>query len=787
MTAREPLTVVEIRQPRCALTWGSYPCTAGIAQGSTRTNLALRSEEIDNATWTKTGMSVSANSLAVPLADSAIFDTIIESGTSALHNASQSITISVGVIYTFSVYAKIASGSRQLTLNATSTAFGTAQSCRFDSTGAVIASSGGSSASVQDLGGGFYRFVMTTIAATGTGGVFRLVLSNGSGNTPTYTGDGTSGWYVFGVQVEAGSSVSDYKATAGSAVTRLFGTASTYCYQTWATCPTAATRAAMVLTDWFRWRFMADRSGVHIPGDFSDDTDIAIPAIPVPGLRVSSSPAGLNVAGIMEGKSPFGIKATATVSMSDFVWSDPWGDNNKALRTTPPTRFFWQTFLARNRFFNGFEMVIYDGYVGDDLDDMRQRLFLVDGIDGPSGGEVTIYGSDPLAKARGKMALFPPAMDMALVLAIGADDTTIRVETDTESNLSSIMGITTDRHVRIGDEIISYAAYSEVSTGIYDLTGCVRAVGGTTAKEASIGTKVTRVGHFHRALLADAALYLLTDWTQVGASRIDTAGWATETAEMLSTVRTTDAWVTEATPVEGLMGELCQQGCFMVWWDEWSSLVRMKAVGPAVGSVQHLTDASGVIADSASLEMLPDDRLSRVFVYCNPADATKITRAGALAVYARVAADYEVPEAGGEDLTLEVVSRWLPTRTLAGIMIARTLIRTQDIPRLLTVDVAAKDREIVIGDIIDVTTRQVVDSDGNPVKGRWEVISATPVMMGQTYRLTLQDFGYTGRFAFWMPAGSDYGGTASADREPGFFWCNDDGLMPDGTDGYAWH
>lgn len=788
MTTLQPITVVELRQPRCSLRFGQYPCVAAIATNTTRTNLALYSEQFDNAAWIPIGSVVVANAVAGP--DGAVVaDLFRENSSTSGHSLSQLIGTVAGNQYTFSVMAKRGPGTRQLTLNATATAFGTGQRVRFDSTGAIIEQVGGATGAALDLGDGWFLLSMTTITATGTGSAFGFWLSNGTASTPSYLGDGASGWYLFGAQLEAGTPVSTYKPTTSAAVTAYWGNARGYCHNTFPTCPNSVTRARMNLNGSIRWRFMEPIGGVRFDGDFADSNYPATPAIPVAKLAVRTSPASMNPAALTEGKSPFGVTGSVTVSMADFVWDDTWGDYYKALRGALPTRTFWTTWLARNLLPPpNLELVIYDGYVGEALSAMRQRVYLVDAIEGPSGGMVTIKGSDPLRKARGKTAQFPPAEAAQLVGAISSSDTAITIAAWSESFISATHGLTGRRGIRIGSEIIEYTGYSALGGGLYSLSGVSRAVGGTVAAAASDGAKVTRCGHFEGQVLATIAKYLLTDYTPIPDAYIDTAGWAAETALWLSIGAVSDVWIPEATAVEELLGELCQQGSFMIFWDEWASLVRLKAVAPPTAAVLHLTDDNAILADSAELTQDPDARLTRAVVYYNPASWIDITKAGCRSFAMTINGDIEQYKAGNEVRAREIVGRWVASYAQAVKIITRTLARALVAPRQLTLTLDAKDRTVaVVGQVVDVTTRAFTDVDGRPLMARWLVISSSPRKSGQSYDVVLQDFGIGApRYLKIMSplATPTYGAATETERAFGGYISQPNGTMSDGSEGY---
>lgn len=558
-----------------------------------------------------------------------------------------------------------------------------------------------------------------------------------------------------------------------------------WCFNTWATCPTAATRAVFDNTGRMRWRFVSNRPGIYAFGDFAAANDPATHGIPVSGLSVSTSKAELNVGGILEGRSALGVRATVSISMDDFVWDGAFGDFYRSLRGALPVRTFWTTMLAQVKLFTGWEIVIYDGYEGEALAAMRQRLYLLDEINGPSGGRVTISGIDPVSLADGKRALFPPDVVVRLAAPITAAATTIQVVAREEAEVSAILGLTAKRFIRIGSEVIEYTGYTVVSPGLYDLTGCIRGQGGTVAAAAAFEARVGRVGHFDNAILADSAEYLLAQRTQIGAGRIDTAGWTFE-RRWLDTYRCT-TFIAEPNAVLDLVAEICQQGAMSVWWDEYAQKVRMQAIRPPQGTPPVLDDDTAILADSGQLDMRPESRLTRVTVFYRPLDVTKTDLANFERVEGVIEGDGELPQAGGEVRNLSIAGRWVGTDGQALQIISRIMLRYRAIPRFLSIRVSAKDRTLTVGDVTDVETRAVVDGEGNVLRERWQVISWAEVTPGEIYLLDLQSFQLIGRFGRWMAGGAaNYTASSAAVRDTGAFWGDAAGLMPDGSAGYQW-
>lgn len=785
MSAREVLQIVELRQPRCVQRFGALPCRAALATGQRRTNDALWSQDLDNAYWTKSGATITANANTAP--DGTVTaDRIVEDTSTGGHAVQRSFSYVSGSIYTFSGYFR-AGPRTQVHLSLPVSAFGVLTQAVFNLSTGVIDLTVGSplGAAIEFVGSGWYRCSLWKAAtATAAGNaIVRLYSGGGTG----YTGDGTSYIMAWGLQVEVGAEASTYKMTTTASVREFWGTSAYRCFNTWGTC---GSKRDYTAGGRMRWRFVRNRPGLPDFSDFSVADDPATPPIPVAGLQISTSQAQINIAGVLEGKSPFGVHPSCTVTMPDFVWDDAWGDFYKAARGAGVKRMFWAVWTARNMFFGGMELVIYEGYVGDTLAAMRQRLYILDGIDGPDGtGAVTLRGVSPLMLAEAKRSLFPPAMTMTLVNDLTDVALTARVTTDLETNLSQTMGIGGSKMIIIGSEMINYSGYTTVSPGVFDLTLTARGVGNTVAAAAGVNTRVGRVGLFDDVETWKCGEYLLGNWTPVTPARINSALWAEEGDTYLPTFRSR-TYVTTPTPVTDLMGEICQQGMFHTWYDEYVQLVQMQAVRPPKGAIFSLTGATEILADSAKLRREPESLLTRVFVYYAPRDPLKLGN-GNEANYRNVSGQIEVtnegPQAANGPRVLEIFARWVQTEAHAFQIISRVLMRYRDVPRFLSVHVSAKDQTLTIGDVCEAVTREIVETEGGISMQRWQVISWKQVVPGEVYFLDLQTYQLIGRFGFWMASGApDYLAATDAQRAMGAWWSDADGLMSDGSPGYNW-
>lgn len=186
-----------------------------------RTNLALRSQEFDNAAWTKLNASVAADATAAPDGTTTA-DKIVADSSTGVHRINRTATLVAGTDYIASVYFK----AGEYGFGRIEFYHGTAAiAVHVDLSDGTIsyASSGtaGVTYGVTQHRNGWWRFwAKVTATGAGAGVLYLSGLPTGDGAGATFTGDGTSGVFIWGAQLEAGAFPSSYIPTTSAAVAR---------------------------------------------------------------------------------------------------------------------------------------------------------------------------------------------------------------------------------------------------------------------------------------------------------------------------------------------------------------------------------------------------------------------------------------------------------------------------------------------------------------------------------------------------------------------------------------
>lgn len=547
---------------------------------------------------------------------------------------------------------------------------------------------------------------------------------------------------------------------------------STECYNTFATCQIVEDYD---LLDPLTLSFAKPQS------DLPDEVYI-IPSV----VGVSTSPGRINVGG-REGKDkPLGRRAEVTISFKDHPHSDNFTDPYLSSRTYDPLELgtFWGKWLKRNPFYQGRALRLYEGYYGQTLAEMRVRHYVIDRITPPdSKGNVTLKAQDIFNLADDKKAQAPTLSTGRLQADILSSDTSFIVIGDTKAQYDSYP----TNIIKIGDELIRYTTITDID-GTLTFSGLTRGSDNTEATDHDVDDTVQACLEYVSERPDDVAYDLLTTYGNVPTAQIDLAGWTAEADVWLNTYEVTRI-ISEPTGVTTLLGGLSEQALMYLWWDEYANLVRLRVIRPPLGDVPLYTEEGNFLQNSISVQEQDDLRATEIWISYIPINPLKtkeqqdFKRTNAL-----IDPVAESTFAYGERKVYSVLASWLQSSAMVGQLTARLLSRYISSPLFIKFSLDAKDNDLLMGDVFDISYSGFVDDTGAKEIVRYQVISSHEMDSSVVqYEAQKFDYGTSTRIGYWMvDSAPAYSAATEAERETGCFWGESDGTMPGGDSGYEY-
>lgn len=178
----------------------------GILVEESRTNLLTYSSEFTNTSWGKENSTIKPNAAVSP--DGRLSASkLVENTLNFSHTVNKvNVAITSGTNYTFSIFVKAAERS----IFRINIIEGLSVEATVDlTTGAISAGS----PIVTKMNDGWWRISVSAVATGGLANIYFAPRTTSGGGISSYQGDGTSGLYIWGAQLEAGSFPTSYIPT----------------------------------------------------------------------------------------------------------------------------------------------------------------------------------------------------------------------------------------------------------------------------------------------------------------------------------------------------------------------------------------------------------------------------------------------------------------------------------------------------------------------------------------------------------------------------------------------
>ncbi|MGQ4273389.1 hypothetical protein [Terrihabitans sp. B22-R8] len=339
--------------------------------------------------------------------------------------------------------------------------------------------------------------------------------------------------------------------------------------------------------------------------DLPPDID-ALPCIE----DVSFSPATISLG------ENLGIRATLSVTFSDILHSDtgPGFDPYWRERGYDPYRqgTLWGRFRARQPYLFGRNIRLIRGALGQPLDQMETRHFILESFEGPTpDGTYTLKAKDALVMASGDRAQAPRMSNGFLVEAITADATTATLSPagigDVEYPASGLVSIG-------GKEVMSFTRAGDVLT----FTG--RGLKNTVAEPHDAQDRVQVCLEIIAQTPAAIIALLEQNYASVAPGLIPLPTWEGESSAFYR--RLLSRTIAEPTAVEKLIAEVIQQAQLTHYWDDVGRQLRF-GVLRQISTDTAVFDEDAIMAGSLDIREQPDRRTSQVWIYFAPINPLK--------------------------------------------------------------------------------------------------------------------------------------------------------------------
>lgn len=334
--------------------------------------------------------------------------------------------------------------------------------------------------------------------------------------------------------------------------------------------------------------------------------------------------------------------------------------------------------------------------------------------------------------------------------------------------------------VRVGKEIIQFSGRVGEVLSWPDTS--YRAQFNTPLGEHRSNASAQICKAFTNQSYTDVIKWFYTE-TGLPATYIDEAGFALLDSTWLGSDYVVDQVAISVPRVANVyIKELLQSASGMTWWDAQSQKLKLAlSVPPSPGNtVKLLSDEAALVDGSVEVSTLNKVRLTLSALYFDLQTATSNIREASSFLDGAVYHDQAALDEYGVEQTEVLYSRFFTANNGAAARdhVARSLVTRRDPPLLIKCEIHPKDYDFTRGDYRDFLTDKIVDDAGMPVITRAQITMVDD--QGESIKVEARTTIFNRRFAAFAPDG-----TANYPANNGYAcFCQNDGLMADGTEGY---
>ena len=381
-------------------------------------------------------------------------------------------------------------------------------------------------------------------------------------------------------------------------------------------------------------------------------------------LSVSTSPLRVNIGGMDPNMGAFGERESVVITFADHRDSDLVVDKYRAERLDAHGQSgiegfdpnengsFWGKWINRNPYHEKYQVRIKEGVMGDAESSLRVRHYLIDSIEGPTNGKISIRCKDIFSLIEKRKAEAPVS---------NSGELNANITSGAGSLVLTPTGIGDDEyghsgHVAISSEIMAYTR----ATGSDTLTLTERGAMNTEAAAHEAEDRVQEVLTFSAQRVDDIITDLLVNFTEIGPDNIPSSVWSVEAANNLPTLYTAN--IAKPTSVLDLIGELAEEVGFTMWPDVETDLIELRAIGINIVPAVTVDDNEWVIQDSMRVKRDAEQRVTRVQVFyglINPLEALDDEKNYRSVVEIRDIDAEDETQYGSKSIR-KVFSRWIP-------------------------------------------------------------------------------------------------------------------------------